>query len=92
MNRSILQTGYQRLRTLFIRYISSSQNDVLSKDFKLSSICFTELAPIMTEATFSSFSNHANDISAKVCPRRAAISFKSLILRRTSSVRASFLR
>ena len=65
MNRPILQTGYQRFKTLFIRHISSSQNDVLSKDFKLSSICFTELAPIMTEVTFSSFSNHANDIWPK---------------------------
>lgn len=46
--------------------LSSSVNEVLFIAFRLSSNCPTELAPIMTEVTKSSFSTHANAISAKV--------------------------
>lgn len=70
--------------------LSSSVNEVLFIAFRLSSNCPTELAPIMTEVTKSSFSTHANAISAKVCPRCSAISFRVLILHNTSSVNCSF--
>ena len=72
--------------------LSSSVNEVLFIAFRLSSNCPTEVAPIMTEVTKSSFSTHANAISAKVCPRCSAISFRVLILHNTSSVNCSFLR
>ena len=58
--------------------------------FRLSASWVTELAPIMTEVTISSFSTHANAISARVCPRWAATSFSAFILLSTSFVSASF--
>ena len=58
-----------------IRSNSSLEKSTFRKAFRLSSSCATELAPIMTDVTSSSFKTQAKDISANVCPRRWAISF-----------------
>ena len=71
---------------------SSAEKVVFSIAFRLSANWPTELAPIMTEVTKSSFSIHASAISARVWPRRIASAFSAWILLKTSSVSATFLR
>lgn len=52
--------------------ISSSVNAVFSTALRLSAICATELAPIMTETTLWSWMSQLRAISARVCPLSAA--------------------
>ena len=54
---------------------SSRRKRYYPNAFRLSINWATELAPINTLVTRSSFNNQASAISAKVCPRRAATSF-----------------
>lgn len=76
----------------FISSSSSVVNLVLFSAFRLLDSCSTELEPMMTEVTDSSFSNHARAISARVCPRRQAISFSNLMRCSICSVNDSFFR
>ena len=64
----------------------------LRSAFRLSSNCATELAPTMTDVTFSFASTHASAISANVCPRSVATSFSALIFAATASVSVSRFR
>lgn len=66
----------------FIFSSSSAEKSVFSVAFKLSASWATELAPMMTLVTRSSFNSQASDISARVCPREAATSLSALILQR----------
>ena len=75
-----------------IRSSSSLEKSTFRKAFRLSSSCATELAPIMTDVTSSSFKTQAKDISANVCPRSAATRSKALIFSKIASVNTSRFR
>ena len=71
---------------------SSGENGGLCKAIRFFCICVTELEPIITLVTLSSFRIQANDISANVCPRRAAICSKAAICDNRCSVSDSFFK
>ena len=75
--RPVSTIGYDSryIKMFSISCNSSPEKEILSNAFRLSINWATELAPINTLVTRSSFNNQASAISAKVCPRRAATSF-----------------
>src|SRR5690554_702491 len=74
---------------LSISASSSVLNEVFFNAFRFFCSWFTELAPTITDVTLSSLSNHANAISAKLCPRSLAISDKRFSYFNNSSVNAA---
>ena len=74
------RAGAARLQQIpSMRRSSSSLNEVFLSAPMLSISCCGRDAPTSTEATMPSCSSQASDISASVCPRSAARSFRSRI-------------
>ena len=72
-----------------MRRSSSSLNEVFLSAPMLSISCCGRDAPTSTEATMPSCSSQASDISASVCPRPAATSWRALICCRRFSVKSA---